>query len=409
MKKCYLIGAASMMLLTAAFVCSPDSGMHAKAESQATLHAGEQKKQSPKEDIVLSGNVIASFDDKGQMIYHPQGDARHDSYAIKTLISNDEKKTLILPKGKTIYIDEMIDVGSNTTIIANGTKIVQTIDKKGIFENEIDGASYDAVKNVTIVGGTWLNSGNTQAHTMFRFAHGKNLRFEKVSIDTNYQSHAIELIACKDVVVDGCKLLAKNDKTKNKTSVEEILQLDIATKTTAPGVYRDGGQKKKYVNGQTCQNITVKNSVLRGSRGLCANFSPKEPAYLNKMHRNVTVTNCTITGTSAEGIALFNTAGFHVKNNKVTTNSTRTSTPYATAIHAVLIGKLPLAVKYSNEIVSNKAYGKYCAILTSSQKGSKYGTTTVKKNQGYALSASNAFKILCCKKVTMSANGKHKR
>lgn len=82
---------------------------------------------------------------------------------------------------------------------------------------------------------------------MMRFAHGKNLTFDGVNIDTNYQGHGLELIACKDCVVKNCKILAKNNKTKNKMSVEEALQIDIATPLTAPGILREGG-KQSYVN-----------------------------------------------------------------------------------------------------------------------------------------------------------------
>lgn len=356
--------------------------------------------------IVWKGYTIVTYDEQGRMVYHPIGSPHLDSVAIEDLLGDDTKKTMIFSEGSVVNIDQVLDIGDNTTIIATGAKIVQTINGKGALEHIVDGCNYNAIKNVTIIGGQWTNKINSKTCSMFRFAHGRNLKFQGVQIDTNYKGHGLELIACKDVVVDRCEISAKNEKTKGKNVREEALQIDIATPKTAPGVLRQTG-KKAYVNGQTCQNISVTNSKIKGARGICVSFPGNElnTGWINKFHRNITIKGCDVTGTNAEAISMFNAVGCTVENNIARTDCKLKGQPYSDAIHLILMGKNKIASKYKNTITKNTAYGNYYGIEVTSKKKCKYGKTTVSNNKIYSKQGkSRCLSVKYCTKSIVKAN-----
>ncbi len=294
--------------------------------------------------------------------------------------------------------------GDDTTILATGATIVQTKSGAGVIANDVDGYHYDAVKNVTIDGGTWKCKHTSKSCSMMRFAHGYNIKLKNVTVQCNYQGHGVELIACKKVTVDGCNLQAVNNSTKSKTSQEEMLQIDLATPRTAPGVYKET-KNKKYVNGQTCHNIKILNSTISGSRGVCANFAAHESKFKNKYHTNITISGCTITGNSAEAVALFNAVGVTLQNNTIKTKSTRTSTAYANGITMILQGKYSKSAKYKTIIQNNKVYGGNKGISIASKSSSRYGVTKIKKNKVYVKKhKKNGISVSSCKKVKNKSN-----
>lgn len=360
------------------------------------------------EQIILRKTVIGVYQADGSILYVPQEDPARNRQAIEYLLENDETKTLIFPKDHTVKVDAVLDIGDNTTIIADGATIIQVNDGVGLIKHTVDKVDYESISHVTIQGGTWKNAINNTGCTMFRFAHGTDLNFKGVTIETNYQGHALELIACKDVIVENCHLYAANDSTKSKDSVEEALQIDLATPKTAPGVLASTGDEK-FVKGQTCDNITIKNCTVSGSRGICANYAASESKYKNKFHTNVTITNCKATGESAEGIVLFNTVGAKVKNCTIRSNSTRKDEAYSIGLHLALMGKNKISTKYTNVISGNKIYGYRQALQIYSHTSSQYGKTTVKKNKGWASDKNTAYKLTSCKKLTESQNTAKKR
>lgn len=352
--------------------------------------------------IEWKGNTVATFDEQGRMIYHPVGDANTDGHALEYLLGNDNEKTLVITAGQTVTVDQVVDIGSNTTIIATGAEIIQEQDGTGVIKHYVDGGNYNAIENVTIVGGKWRNRVNSGVCTMLRFAHGKNLHFQGLDIQSNYTGHGLELIACKNVVVDKCRIIAANEKTRKKNVREEALQIDLATPLTAPGVLKETGNKA-YVQGQVSRNITVSDCTIKGSRGISVNFPGKErnSSYMNNFHTNITIKGCHVTGVNAEAISLFNAVGCTVKNNVAKTKSGLKSQPYSDAIHLILMGKNKISTKYKNKIINNKAYGNYYGIEVTSKKGCKYGETAVKGNKIYSRQGKK--RCLCVKYCTKSA------
>lgn len=339
------------------------------------------------------GRVIGVYDEAGRIIYQPyEGDADENASAttaaFNLLCGSDEPKTVVIPSGMVVKLQYLIRVGDNTTIIAAGATIIQREVQRGIISHNVDGGNYDAVKNVTIQGGTWISQTNSGQYTMIRFAHASNVSLSGMKIVTNYESHGIELIGCKDVSIKNCDVSAEGKKRKD--SVEEAIQIDVATKSTAPGVWNETGNAE-YVNGQTCKNITIKNCKVSGGRGICANYASTENKYLGKFHDNITIEKCTTTGETAEGIALFNTLSCNVKDNVIISKSSRTKEAYSVGLNIIMMGKAPSKVSKAKVTVSgNTIKGGRQSFNVVSKKRSQYGGTfTVKNNKLYCKTGKN--------------------
>ena len=361
------------------------------------------------------GNRICGYrQSDGSILFKPSATPRETGNDLHYLLCGNNKKTIVLPK-KKITIIRVLEIGSNTPLIANGATVYQQDKKKPLLLNRCSKVNYSAVKNIKITGGKWYINGNKQNKrptSTFRFAHASNITVKGCSIDTNYRCHALELIACKNVTVDKCKLLAKGKKVSN--SLEEALQIDIATRKTSP-TFKDSPQK--YVNGQTCKNITVKNCTIKGSRGVGTNRTDTENnKWLKKHHSNIKIINNTITGTTSEAVALHNAAGITVKNNKIFSQGKRTGTTYSIGLNVASFGKTSLISKKSVTITGNTIKGGRQAIQVVTYKNTKsgaygshkFGTVTIKNNKLYCKRGkSNCILTKCCKKVKKSGNKNH--
>lgn len=330
------------------------------------------------------GLVIGTYDADGQILFQPDNEEVHNNVlALNDLCEGSEKKTIVIPKGSTVKLDAVVYLGDNTTIKADGATIIQTKDDgRGILANEVTKSNYASLKNVTIQGGTWKNAGNKHQASVMRFAHGQNMTIDKVKVVTNYEGHAIELIAMKDVTVRNSTLKAEGKSRKD--AVEEALQIDIATPLTAPGIAKEYG--KKFTKGETCKNIKVLNNKISSSRGVCANYASRESKYRNKFHDNITITGNTLTGKSAEGLALFNTLNSTVKNNTIVSNSTRRKEAYSIGLNILIMGSSAQTKKASVTVQGNTIRGGRQGMQIASKTSSKYKNAIVKQNKLYASS-----------------------
>lgn len=355
--------------------------------------------------------TIGVYDEAGRIVFQPYtrsidgvSAAHLNANALNRLLSGNKQKTVVIPSGTTVSIDYTVRIGSNTTLIADGATIIQKVDNCGTLSNALTKTGYKSVQNVRIQGGTWKNAVNKKGVTAMRFAHGSNIVIDGATVITNYGGHAVELIAMKNVTVQNCVLKAEGKK--NKKSVEEALQIDVATPKTAPGVYKEGG--KKFTNGATCSNIKVLNNTIVGSRGVCANYASKEAKYKNKFHDKITIVGNKITGQSAEGLALFNTLNCTVKNNVIVTKSTRKSESYSVGMRVTAMGKSSKAKKAKIVIQGNTIKGAKSGLAITSQAGSKYKQATVKGNKISAKSGKKNALAIEKKAVKKVVNSKNK-
>lgn len=358
--------------------------------------------------------LAGTFNEKGQIVMNVCTESKNgrsagyiNSSTLNTLCSGDQAKTIVIPSGSTVKLTNVVYLGSNTTIIADGATIVMTSKDKGILSNKPDAVNYRSLVNVKIRGGTWKITDKKEACSVMAFSHGSNLTIDNVTILSNYQSHAIELIAMKNTTVKNSTLKVRGKKSKN--SVEDAIQIDVAAPKTAPVVAQYG---KKYVKGQTCKNIKVLNNTIEGSRGVCANYSPADGAeYKNKFHENITIKGNTIIGYSAEGCTLYNTLNAVVKNNVIITNSTRRNESYSVGLNITIQGKAPAKKLNKSKVTvsGNTVYGYRQGIQVVTRSSSRYKTAVLKNNKAYASSKGSAIVTSGARSVRSKGNRSYKR
>lgn len=354
--------------------------------------------QAAPKTVKFKGRKIAEYNKKGQMVYIPY--TKKKSYkgstpsnvnlnSLNYLLKGNKKKTIVIPKGSKFTVNGVLKPGNNTTIIATGATI--TGKKKS---NLIFAAPNKALKNLTIKGGTWKSpdKGGRVGGGIFAFSFVNGLKIDGVTCSANYHGHAIEIIACKNVTVQNSKITAIGKCPKDpKTCLEAQLQIDIATKSTAPKVAEYGS---KYVKGQTCENVKILNNTVTGARAVELNWTNSEGGkYKNKFHKNIVVKGNKITGTSSEGLAFFNVIGGEISNNTIKTKTTRkqANESYTIGVHVAVMGKAPASLAKSKLLINNNTiYGgrngiHFKAYFNQDETEciSKLGNVTVSDNKVY--------------------------
>lgn len=355
--------------------------------------------------VYMSGRLIGASNEDGSIEFVPQGDAKLDWLALSSYLSyDDDPVTVVIPSGSVIHLAAVLRVRSNKTIIATGATIIQDNAKRQTIVNDCDGTGYDNVTNVKIKGGTWKNAHASDIRSVILFSLGNNISIDGVTVYTNYQGHGISFVACKDASLTNSKIISRVDSTKKRHTIEEAVQLDIATPSSAPTI-------KEYAKGQCCKNITVKNCTITGGRGLCTNWNRSKASYKKQYHVGITVTGCHITGISGEPLCLHNAVKVKVTNCNLTIKKSKymdMSDYYSNGLSMVLAGKNSISDNYTNYIMNNKIKGGNHAFFLWSDSGSSYGKVVIKNNKMYAKSKSVAIFAKRYCKPSISGNKTYK-
>ena len=284
-----------------------------------------------------------------------------------------EKKTCTLQKGKTYYLNSALLIPSNCTLDATGAVIISRI---AAVRNLARKTDYNDLKNVTIIGGTWKSAVKGGYGTGFQFAHASGITMKNMTIiNTCYEGHAIELVACKNVVIDNCKVIAQGKKPA--VCGEEMIQIDVATKKTAP--FLSG----KLLNNAGCRDVTIRKCTVKGSRAVGVNFAVSGKGF----HKNIKVKDCKLTGLTSEGLALFNTINAEVTGNTIISNGNKLDDVSSVGLHLdILYGNSPWMAKGTYVISGNTIKGGRQALEVYSHMSSKFGKVKITSNKLYCKS-----------------------
>ncbi len=357
--------------------------------------------------MYLGGVKIAKVSQDGTIYMINQNDAHQNGRAFNCLLNNDKKYKIVLP-AQRIETDRGMTIGSNKTIVATGATIYQVNPQKQLINNNCTKLNYASIQNVSITGGKWEIANNSQMlrdTSTIRFNHGQYISLNNMTIMTNYRSHGIEIIACRNMTVSGCRVIAEG--TPSPTSLEEAIQIDLASPATAPTVAAFGEQ---YVQGQTCSNITVKNCTIKGARGLCCNKTATEnKRFYNCYHKNIIVKDNNITGVTSEALCMHNTYGVDIENNKIVSEGSRVNTTYSIGINVASFGNVN-CTSMRNIIAGNTVYGGLYGICVRAQEGStKFGATYVRNNKIYCKKGTKNCKyVKNCTSYTATGNKVYK-
>lgn len=353
--------------------------------------------------VEWQGRTVAILDEQGQMIYQPIGDnGELETGALQYLLENDKKKTLMIPEGTVLNLDQTIEIGNNTTLIATGVTMIQTKANTCLLSNRVDKEAYQSLKNVWIRGGIWKNKLNSKAYCSMCFVQASNVTIENVTIQTCTLGNGIRLAGCKNVNISNCEIRAEKPKRKTKAQEQAALEIVPATSflTSDVGSVED----EDYVKGQVCENISVKGCIVHGSLGIYAGYAKQEKKYREKLHSNLKIVGCTVTGTETEALSLENTIAYTVKNNLLISRAKMKEGIHASAMLAQLSAK-KARKKAENLISGNVLYGVRYGILVRSKTKSRYDKTKVQRNRSHVKSKKkNAIVIKNCKKKIMKNN-----
>ena len=300
-----------------------------------------------------------------------------DAYNIQKELN--ETGRVILEKGRTYRLYDSLVLRSNMSIEAEGATIIC---EKPIAFNIPEKTDYKAAADISINGGTWKSEAEGYYASSFKFTHASNIKLTNMKIRAaNLSGHSIELVACKDVIIDNCDIAGLGS---SDSMTEEAVQLDIASSVTAPflqGVPFRTDLADKLYNKAGCKNITIKNSKIAGNRGVVANHTKNDGDAINSIHENITLTGNNITGLKGEGVVLFNAKSAIVKNNKIRSLRKGKSDAYTVGLHITTFSNDKAFKKAVFKITGNTIYGGRQAVMVYSHSGIKFGKTVIEKNK----------------------------
>ena len=190
----------------------------------------------------------------------------------------------------------------------------------------------------------------------------------------NYKGHAIELVACRDVLIDNDTITPVGTPG---SSLETMVQIDIATDATYPRA-----KGTQFSNGATCKNVTVQNCSIKGERAIATGYDYAGQGYVNNSHTGIRIINNDLTSYNAEGIFLANAKTASVKGNTVVSRCKKYSSEKSIGIHYLLCGKVS---KASFTCSGNTVKGGQHAVRAYSVKAPKVKikSVTIKNNKLY--------------------------
>lgn len=224
----------------------------------------------------------------------------------KRLGQKGKTYTVKIPKG-TYYISESLKIWSNTTLDASGC-VIKT--KKsgfnmiatGSVEDNQKATGYKRYKNITITGGTWINS-KKNTSSGIRLCRGSNITVKNLDMSHGSEKHMVEMAAVDGVKIVNCKF--HDSDIKDSKEKCEAIQLDICANDTA--------YSNLVFDGSPCKNIQIKGNTFENvSRGVGTHSM-----LLNNYIENVTIENNTFKNITQEAIACVNYVNAKIQNNKM--------------------------------------------------------------------------------------------
>lgn len=325
--------------------------------------------------------VIGVYKNKNTVTYKPSKNPTDNYVWLNAMLAKKGKLTIVIPSGSKFKINGKLTPTSNKTIIATGATITMKPKTYVMMTNP-----KKKIHDLKIVGGKWRSPDKGgRKGSMFQFAFAKNITMDGCDVEANFDGHSIEIIACKNVTIKNCKVRAIGKNPVN--GKEEQIQIDVASKATAPMVAKYG---KKYIKGQTCSNIKILNNDVYGARAVGVNYYKK---FKTKYHKNIVIKGNRLHGTTSEAIQYFNVVGGEISDNTIRTDATRSTSNYSytIAVHIQNNGKAPAAMASSRiDVKDNVIYGNRNGIYVKgyftnweTQCPGRFGTIDIENNTVY--------------------------
>lgn len=311
-------------------------------------------KAAATKQFTVSGKTIKPIVKKGKDI------SKNVNAALKEANSRAKSNkiyTVKIPKG-TYYISESLKIRSNTILDASGCTLKA---KKGVFnmistgssEENLKASGYSTYKNITINGGTWINSKDNTASGI-RLCRGTNIVLKNIDMSHGSEKHMVEMAAVQGVTIKNCTF--HDSDVKDSVQKCEAIQIDICANSGA-------FSNIKY-DGTPCKNITIDGNTFENvSRGIGTHSM-----LLNSYIDNVKITNNKFLNITQEAIACVNYVNCLISDNQMENvgggilfhySKTSTDSIYTAINNGKKPYEAPLCTNAASVIENNKIETRY--------------------------------------------------
>lgn len=232
----------------------------------ATMNGvGEIKEKANKSDFETLKNKFDILPQINVKNYGAKGDgvSLTDTLAIQTVLNlakTNGSVSLVIPSG-TYKITDRLIVYKNTKIEMFSDTILLRSYNAGFFMNGETTdvfTDYNGNGNIEIDGG--ILDGNIanfpQAYNSISLGRGSNITLKNITIKDVIDAHAMDLNACKDVLIENCRFLGYKD-TIGESYFREAIQI---ANHTALGFSGFGNY-----DGTPCKNVIVRRCYFGAS------------------------------------------------------------------------------------------------------------------------------------------------
>ncbi|WP_026498841.1 right-handed parallel beta-helix repeat-containing protein [Butyrivibrio sp. WCD2001] len=217
-------------------------------------------------------------------------------------INEGTETDIVLQKGQTYQLTEILFLRDNLTIDLNGGTIQKDSGTILMTQGPAPAGKYDGYKNITIKNGTIKRSGSAKDGLVI-IGHATNVTFEKVTFSDANDAHMLEIGACKDVKVTGCTFKDGHYSSNEDKGEYEAFSMDISNSANFPV-----GPSDNYA----CENVTVTDCIFSNVRRAFGGHR----VVSGHLFDNIIVKNCqfnNISGTALEAVGFKNSV---IEGNK---------------------------------------------------------------------------------------------
>jgi len=225
------------------------------------------------------------------------------TYDLPMKIAIPSNTTLILEDGVTL--EKTNDTG--TPLVKPTTSVIEVVAPSVVSGGKKVGG-YEGSQNVKIIGkgSATIDLNGIARSSALAIAHNRNLLLKGITIKDQYGSHAIELDATKDALIEDMKFLGS--KAIPNTGPNESINLDTPDPVTGGFLWKWSAQDRT-----PNENVIIRNNIFKNVNVAIGTHQYSD----DRPHKKIRIENNVINGTKDHAIFLMNWSYPVIKKNDI--------------------------------------------------------------------------------------------